>query len=42
LHTVIDGLIAQLSRTDLSTSEIIQNIRTEVFKVTEGLNAATE
>lgn len=42
LHTVIDGLIAQLSRTDLSTSEIIQNIRTEVFKVTEGLDAATE
>ena len=42
LHTVIDGLIAQLSRTDISTGEIIQNIRSEIFGVTSGLDAAAE
>ena len=42
LHTVIDSLIAELSRTDISTSQIIQNIRQNIFKVTEGLDAAGE
>ena len=42
LHTVIDSLISELSRTDITTNEIIQNIRSQIFGVADGLDAAGE
>lgn len=42
LHTVIDGLIIELSRTDISTKEMVKNIQSNIFGVTSGLDAAAE